>query len=120
MFYPTPAAGVWKITLPEKAATSTINIRREDGLMSSYFTQFKRRNTMNNVAGLGICEDKLSAMKEADLGVFAWDDKTQDSIIDLGMAFALNKRLLYIGKAPLTERKYSQNKVLEWSIRRTQ
>ena len=75
---------------------------------------------MNNDAGLGNCEYKLSAIKEADLGVFARDCKTQDSIFDLRMAFALNKRLLYIGVAPLTERKYSQNMALEWSIRRTQ
>jgi hypothetical protein len=59
-------------------------------------------------------------MRESDLVVFAWDDKTQDSVFDLGMAFALNKRLLHIGVAPLTERKYSQNIALEWSIRRTQ
>ena len=35
MFYPTPAAGVWKITLLEKAATCSINIRRGDGFMPS-------------------------------------------------------------------------------------
>lgn len=75
---------------------------------------------MNNDAGLGNCENKLYTMKESDLVVFAWDDKTQDSIFDLGMAFALNKQLLYIGVAPLTERKYSQNMAIEWSIRRTQ
>jgi len=57
---------------------------------------------MNNDAGLGNCENKLSTMKESDLVVFAWDDKTQDSIFDLGIAFALNKRLLHIGVAPLT------------------
>jgi len=75
---------------------------------------------MNTDAGLGICDHKLSSMQEADLVVFAWDGKNQNSIIDLGMAFALNKRLLEIGVAPLTERKYSQNMSLEWSIRRTQ
>ena len=75
---------------------------------------------MNTDAGLGICKNKLSTMQEADLGVFAGNDKTQDSIFDLGMAFALNKQFLYIGVAPLTERKYSQNMALEWSIRRTQ
>ena len=75
---------------------------------------------MNTDAGLGNLEDKLYTMKEADLGVIAWDSKNQDSIFDLGMAFALNKRLFNIGVAPLTERKYSQNIALEWSIRRTQ
>lgn len=39
MFYPTPAAGVWKNTLQEKAATSSINIRRGDGFIPSSFTQ---------------------------------------------------------------------------------
>ena len=75
---------------------------------------------MNTDVGLGICENKLSAVKEADLVVIAWDSKNQDSIFVLGMAFALNKRLFNIGVAPLTERKYSQNIALEWSIRRTQ
>ena len=75
---------------------------------------------MNTDAGLEICENKLSSMQEADLVVFACDGKNQDSIIDLGMAFALNKLLLHIGASPLTERKYSQNMALEWSIRRTQ
>ena len=75
---------------------------------------------MNTDAGLGNGEDKLYAMKEADLVVFAWDGNTQDSIFDLGMVSPFNKRLLNIGVAPLTERKYSQNMAIECSIRRTQ
>ena len=75
---------------------------------------------MNTDAGLGNGEDKLYAMKEADLVVFAWDGNTQDSIFDLGMVSPFNKRLLNIGVAPLTERKNFQNITFEWRTRRTQ
>ena len=66
--------------------------------------------------GLRICEDNLAAMKEADMAFYVWDGKSQDSLFDLGMAFALNKRLFYIGMIPQAEGKSFQNMARDWGL----
>lgn len=53
----------------------------------------QRDTDQNDPVGLRICRDNCTAIKEAD-AVHVWYNKdSQGSIFDLGMAFALDKRI---------------------------
>lgn len=75
-----------------------------------------RDTNQDDDVGLRICEDNLAAMEEADMAFFVWDGKSQGSLFDLGMAFALNKRLFHIGMIPQTEGKSFQNMARDWGL----
>lgn len=46
--------------------------------------------------GYNICESHLDSMRVADLVAVFWDVNSKGSHFDLGMAFALNKRVVLI------------------------
>lgn len=43
--------------------------------------------------GLNICKENLNAIKNSDVVHIVWDGKSQGCLFDLGMAFALNKKI---------------------------
>ncbi len=65
--------------------------------------------------GLRICEDNLRAIQQCDKVYFLWDGKSQGSLFDLGMAFALYKPLVIVELPPLTEGKSFQNMATKWA-----
>jgi nucleoside 2-deoxyribosyltransferase len=46
--------------------------------------------------GLRICQDNLAAIEGADKVLIAWDGRSKGCLFDLGMAFALGKRIVPI------------------------
>lgn len=64
--------------------------------------------------GYRICQDNLDAMIDCDVVHFVWDGKSQGSLFDLGMAFALGKPLRVIKVPEETEGKSFQNMAKEW------
>lgn len=66
-------------------------------------------------AGLRICKDNLEAIKNADFVHIVWDGKSQGSLFDLGMAFALSKRVIPVSLPESSEGKSFQNMVRAWA-----
>jgi hypothetical protein len=66
--------------------------------------------------GLRICKDNRGAIEAADEIHVIWDGQSQGSIFDLGIAFALRKRIVPVKGSfpPQTEGKSIQNMVYDW------
>lgn len=75
--------------------------------------QPSRDTDQNDYYGLRICKDNLKAIQEADEIHIAWDQQSKGCLFDLGMAFALNKRIIPITGyfPPLSNGKSFQNVV---------
>jgi hypothetical protein len=69
--------------------------------------------------GLRICKDNRHAIEAADEVHVIWDGQSQGSIFDLGIAFAMRKRIVPIIDSfpPRTEGKSISNMVYDWSER---
>lgn len=67
--------------------------------------------------GLSICRQNLEAIQRADAVHVIWDGKSQGCLFDLGMAFALGKKVFSISLPDPTEGKSFQNMVRAWSAR---
>ena len=50
----------------------------------------------NDNTGLRICRDNRDAIKKADIVAVIWDGKSTGCLFDLGMAFALKKKIMPI------------------------
>lgn len=74
-----------------------------------------RDTNQNDDTGLNICKDNLEAIKKADVVHFIWDGKSQGCLFDLGMAFALKKKIIPLSLPELTEGKSFQNMITEYS-----
>lgn len=72
----------------------------------------------DDVNGYQISMDNLGAIQNADFVFFMWDGKSQGCLFDLGMAFALDKRLICNPKLmpPMAEEKSFQNMAYAWSL----
>lgn len=70
----------------------------------------------NDNSGLRICKDNRTAIEDCDAVLFMWDGKSQGCLFDLGMAFALGKKVIpVIGYVPqMTIGKSFQNMVYAW------
>jgi nucleoside 2-deoxyribosyltransferase len=70
----------------------------------------------HDFTGLRICEDNRRAMKDADIVYVIWDGKSQGCLFDLGMAFAMKKKIRTItGYFPsMSKGKSFQNMVYKW------
>ncbi|MFA5238345.1 MAG: hypothetical protein WC476_01380 [Phycisphaerae bacterium] len=78
-----------------------------------------RDTNQEDITGYNICWDHFEAMESCDEVHVAWDGKSQGCLFDLGMAFALNKKVIVIeGYFPeATEGKSYQSMVREWQRR---
>lgn len=74
-----------------------------------------RDTNQEDPTGYRICADNLEAIRAADVVHFVWDGKSQGCLFDLGMAFALGKRVIPLEIPEPTEGKSFQNMVSEWS-----
>lgn len=63
-----------------------------------YDVHYPPRDTdQNDSTGLRICRDNRKAIEEADAVHVVWDGESQGSLFDLGMAFAMGKRVVPVG-----------------------
>lgn len=67
--------------------------------------------------GLRICSDNAAAIAAADAVHIIWDGKSQGCLFDLGVAFALGKRIIPLDLPAPTDGKSFQNMVMHWSDR---
>lgn len=65
--------------------------------------------------GLRICRDNLEAIRGADVVHVVWDGKSQGCLFDLGMAFALGKRVIPARLPEASGGKSFQNMVKAWA-----
>lgn len=79
-----------------------------------------RDTDQNDSVGLRICQDNRQAIEDADEVHIWWNKKSQGSIFDLGMAFALRKKivLVNVGSVRQTPRKSFNNVLLEIGVDR--
>lgn len=83
-----------------------------------YRVHWPARDTdQNDPTGLRICSDNLAAIVAADVIHVIWDGKSQGCLFDLGMAFALGKRIVPLSLPELTEGKSFQNMIEAWAAR---
>ncbi len=69
--------------------------------------------------GLRICKDNRSGIETADEVHVIWDSQSQGSVFDLGIAFALRKKIVPVGGAfpQRSEGKSISNMVYDWGER---
>ena len=84
-------------------------------LEHEYEVYYPGRDTNQHKSEINICNDNLEAMKKADVVFVVWDGKSQGCLFDLGMAFALGKKVQsIIGYMPsMSSGKSFQNLVYE-------
>lgn len=74
-----------------------------------------RDTDQNDTEGLRICRDNADAIAAADAVYVLWDGKSQGCLFDLGVAFALKKRVIPLDLPPPSEGKSFQNMVRAWA-----
>ena len=81
-----------------------------------YDVHWPHRDTdQNDDTGLRICQDNRRAIEEADVVHIVWDGNSQGCLFDLGIAFALRKRIMPVELPGKTDHKSFQNMVMELS-----
>ena len=94
--------------------SETESIVRE--LENEYLVHWPPRDTNQiDETGYRICTDNMNAIKNADVVHIVWDGKSQGSLFDLGVAFALGKQLIPISLPADTDGKSFQNMMNEWA-----
>lgn len=74
-----------------------------------------RDTNQNDGVGLRICRDNKAAIEAADVVHVMWDGKSQGCLFDLGVAFALGKKVHPVSLPAPTEGKSFQNMILAWA-----
>ena len=88
--------------------------------VEGWTVHFPPRDTdQNDSTGLRICTDNRAAIESADIIHVVWDGKSQGSLFDLGMAFALRKPLRIVLIPDPTEGKSFQNMMRQWEHENT-
>ncbi|RWO08190.1 nucleoside 2-deoxyribosyltransferase [Mesorhizobium sp.] len=81
-----------------------------------YTVHWPHRDTdQSDDVGLRICRDNMRAIAESDVVHVIWDGKSQGCLFDLGMAFALGKKVIPLSLPEATEGKSFQNMVTAWA-----
>jgi nucleoside 2-deoxyribosyltransferase len=95
------------------AHASTVSALEERG----FAVHWPPRDTdQNDEVGLRICRDNAAAIAAADVVHIIWDGKSQGCLFDLGVAFALKKKIEPIIIPALTDGKSFQNMIAAWSL----
>ena len=89
-----------------------VNKLENDGWQVHYPPRDTRQD---DPIGFNICEQNYLAIKNADAVHIIWDGKSQGCLFDLGMAFALAKKIIPISLPEPTEGKSFQNMVRQWA-----
>lgn len=98
--------------MPEDYNWKTVSALEADG----YRVHSPPRDTnQDDPVGLRICRDNAAAIADADVVHIIWDGKSQGCLFDLGIAFALGKKIIPLDLPPLTEGKSFQNMIRAWA-----
>jgi len=73
-----------------------------------------RNTNQDDPIGYQICLDNKAAIQNSDVVHVIWDGQSQGCLFDLGMAFAMNKKIIAISLPERTQEKSFQNMILEW------
>ena len=73
-----------------------------------------RDTNQNDDTGYKICKQNLMAIMMSNVVHFVWNGESQGCLFDLGMAFALGKKVIPISMPDKTDGKSFQNMVTEW------
>ena len=68
-----------------------------------------RDTDQSDMIGLKICQTNLQAIMDSDCVHVVWDGESQGCLFDLGMAFALSKKIISISIPEETNHKSFQN-----------
>jgi nucleoside 2-deoxyribosyltransferase len=99
----------------DKRETENIVKRLEDG---GYIVYWPHRDTdQEDETGYRICCQNRDAIESADVIHIIWDGKSEGVLFDLGMAFAMGKKVVPLEMPLQTPGKSFQNMVSEWSQR---
>jgi len=71
-----------------------------------------RDTPQNDPTGLNICCVNKDAIERAEFVHIVWDGNSQGCLFDLGMAFALGKKLIVVKVPPPTQGKSFQNMMI--------
>lgn len=74
------------------------------------------RDTDQNQSGLLICSQNANAIKDADEVHIFYSSKSQGTHFDMGVTFALQKRITIVQSEPVTEGKSFQRMLVEWDV----
>lgn len=74
-----------------------------------------RDTDQDDEIGLRICRDNAAAIAAADVVHVIWDGKSQGCLFDLGVAFALKKKLEIVLIPAISEGKSFQNMMAAWA-----
>lgn len=72
------------------------------------------RDTNQHALGFEICTQNMNAIKDADEVHIWYSSKSQGTHFDMGVAFALDKKIVIVENEPLTEGKSFQRMLTEW------
>lgn len=72
------------------------------------------RDTNQNNSGYLICIENMSAIELSDEVHIFYNSKSQGTHFDMGVAFALNKKIVIVQNEPLAEGKSYQRMLTEW------
>lgn len=91
-------------------------------LQKDYDVYYPARDTnQDDNTGYRICQDNMRAMKKAKIVFVAWDGNSTGSLFDLGMAFAMKKKIRVLSDDLFPEKsegKSFQNMVRDWEHKR--
>lgn len=89
-----------------------------DYLERDYIVHWPARDTDQNETSYKICEQNRAAIRAADVVFVFWDEKSQGSIFDLGVAFGLGKDVRVINPEDVhtTPEKSFANFVMEYDF----
>ena len=73
------------------------------------------RDTDQSAKGIDICRQNMEAIKSADEVHIFYDGTSQGVHFDMGMAFALGKKIVVVGNESYDEGKSFQRMLDEWS-----
>lgn len=72
------------------------------------------RDTDQTQTGIGICRQNRRAIEESDEVHIFYNPDSQGTHFDMGVSFALNKKIRVVESIPLTPGKSYQNMLAEW------
>jgi nucleoside 2-deoxyribosyltransferase len=75
------------------------------------------RDTNQMATGLAICTENMNAIKEADEVHIFYSSTSQGTHFDMGVAFALNKKIVIVENEPYGEGKSYPKMLVEWSMK---
>ena len=96
------------------------HVEHEIKVLEDYYDVYypARDTDQHDNIGVRICMDNRDAIKKARVIFVAWDGKSEGSLFDLGMAFAMKKKVRLLNDALFpekTEGKSFANMVREYS-----